>query len=1106
MEMENSLLQQMVTNQTTMLQQMQQMLNLQMVQQNSNNINSLPSSVSTPSTAVNPSDIASMQGGPVGMNPAINPFGMYANPNDMLAPGMQAPYPGAFFNMQGINQVAAQMAPISSEPAPIQPSNQGMMQQIASMHNAPLQFNPQANAKSALMQVISNYINVEAMRLSAQGRTNFAADQSYLMNQSFINSVGSAAPAMGIAGSIGAGLFTGGMAGGLIAGGLGGLAATYVTSEVVGGAQKALEYQDLLKRESYKIINPFESINEYGASGFKRPQIQEISKYLREIAPEKFLADEDIQGILGGALDNKLLKSVSDVESFKKKFSSLVDTVKQITLTMDQSIEEAMKFMGEMNRRGVATERMATVSAGIRNAASMMGVSASEMSSAILATTDQMVQGTFSDYATNATNVSRAMSAGALLYDRAKVKDEEIANYIANTGGAKEFSEQFAIKRAAALSQTDLSQMLVAASLERGSNGRTVVNQERFEDLMQSNASSDELIRMGRTQLQILSGNNPAMLSQLMQRLPSLINNLQSSEQNQLLDKLMSAFTRRGLTQEQALQELGIASNFPEAQAALQMKSLEQNNTDFFVAQQARLKLSSVYQSQDAGFLARVDQYYRENISVPLGNLGQSALDTFDNLMTDVGNRIQGTENQERGGSFLSVDEMNEAGSVFSEKAKQNRISAYANLRKGLEGTDGTSESLDIIDDITGSLNSESSYVSASNAIRKKQAEEEMTFSEFSRLQERGRDFSPNEIRDLISRRDAAKKRDPNSQAAQRLDYLIKQIKGEETFGQLLGLGLDGLTEQLSQGLDLVEGKFFDFFSDEMNSREFTDKNRQLFLESEERQTGLREQMVNMFATESFKNVDTNTLAGLIESGNVDAVKSKTNVPQAIALATQFQKEKAVQATVGEQAGANAIADEDVSNQALSMKELHKLAYSAKLYSTTEDAEDAFKDLSNLATDIIDDLREGNLTTTERDAKKLELDEEMKKIFSGYSESAMIKMSAALYEASDQNEKYDPKQFMKNGVFDKAAFEDTLISYLQTSGAADALTEGDAVNGKVSTAMNAHLAEFAKLTEMLQQEVAIMKNARNGVPIQVRHSTTQSAPATTAYPVGYFGP
>lgn len=114
-------------------------------------------------------------------------------------------------------------------------------------------------------------------------------------------------------------------------------------------------YSTFLQENASKFINSTETNNMTVNSGFTSTERKDLSKWLANINTKFFMSDDEINTILHDVTDAGLLKSVSDVETFKKKFTSLVDTVKKGAKMLNLSYEEMTQMISDLNKEGIKT-------------------------------------------------------------------------------------------------------------------------------------------------------------------------------------------------------------------------------------------------------------------------------------------------------------------------------------------------------------------------------------------------------------------------------------------------------------------------------------------------------------------------------------------------------------------------------------------------------------------------------------------------------------------------------------------------------------------------------------------------------------------------------
>lgn len=114
-------------------------------------------------------------------------------------------------------------------------------------------------------------------------------------------------------------------------------------------------YSTFLQENASKFINSSETNNRTVNSGFTSNERRDLSRWLANINTEFFMSDDEINTILHDVTDAGLMKSVSDVETFKKKFTSLVDTVKKGAKMLNTSYEEMTQMIADLNKEGIKT-------------------------------------------------------------------------------------------------------------------------------------------------------------------------------------------------------------------------------------------------------------------------------------------------------------------------------------------------------------------------------------------------------------------------------------------------------------------------------------------------------------------------------------------------------------------------------------------------------------------------------------------------------------------------------------------------------------------------------------------------------------------------------
>lgn len=520
-------------------------------------------------------------------------------------------------------------------------------------------------------QMANDFLNYTPTMQSRESQSDFLAQQTRLVQEGVLNtaqSIGQVGSfflpgglslahvaAMGKAGSLAAfGRAAGLAAGGLAVGTLTGIAVGGTIKTMADEARTAMNYEDTLRQKSYTFLNPFESTSELGGIGFSRAENQDVAKYLRHLGPEKFLDDQDIQQILNGSMDQKLLRSVTDVDSFKKKFSEIVDTVKHITVTMDQSIDEAMKFMGELSARGIGTNQMGFVAAQTKVASSMLGLNASQGAQLVLQTADSVTQGTSITPGIAAGTAANNMAISQMVYDNSATSNPSLHNFMTNSGGpaAMGATMEQNLRQFIGSLGTDKLVGFFGGGFRLNANGQFEVDPTKMQSLLSGN--------MSLSQLQQQSGNfvgslTTAQTYELMRRAPTLLQNFaQGSNEYRLLGatiKLMQQQTP-GLSPSEALSQVipGLDPSMADALVAQINMGTDPKVIESLQGEASRQELDAISISETPSPGQRIRAGWAGTFTKPIGDIGQNGMDSLSNKITDISKFISGIKDQPKVG------------------------------------------------------------------------------------------------------------------------------------------------------------------------------------------------------------------------------------------------------------------------------------------------------------------------------------------------------------------------------------------------------------------------------------------------------------------------
>lgn len=184
---------------------------------------------------------------------------------------------------------------------------------------------------------------------SMMSRDLIAMDHSGRIGQAVNSGIG----ALGSMGAtIGASALIGGLPG-LIAGmGIGagvGLWTEKASEEI----NKNTALKKYLYKNSSRFIDPYESNNDRGISGFSRKEAGDAANFVRTMNDEFYMKDEETMMLLQKYTEGGLLKDSKDLDTFKDKMKSLTKTVKEGALMLNETYDSIADLMAEMRKAGI---------------------------------------------------------------------------------------------------------------------------------------------------------------------------------------------------------------------------------------------------------------------------------------------------------------------------------------------------------------------------------------------------------------------------------------------------------------------------------------------------------------------------------------------------------------------------------------------------------------------------------------------------------------------------------------------------------------------------------------------------------------------------------
>lgn len=623
---------------------------------------------------------------------------------------------------------------------------------------------------------IEDAIAFNPSRMSKEQMSEHIAQRSQSIQESVVGTAGKGLEMAGLA----SGFFMGGLLPSLAVGGAVAGATAYVAGSMMDGVRDAHMYQDILRKDGYKAFNAFESTTEFGGLGINLDDQQELSGFLRDLSDDMFLEDAEMAQILQGGLDNKLLKSVTDIKSFKERMKKLTESVKEISITLNQTIDETIEFMGEMERRGVSMDRMSNMSAQFKIGASMTGTDASQFAAQAMSFTDAIVSGTSMD----AGNVMEGISANAYLVNAISEVSADgdgiIKQYIKNLGGETAVAGQVEQNSRAfmqsAAGQQQLLAMFAPAFVKDESTGRFNLDESRLREIASGGQDIRQLLDQSSQHFRSLTASDQDLLAQ---SAGQIFNQSTDSFDSLIaLKKMQEQFMADGnMSAETALVKMGVAQDY-NAAAVLNQTIIAGTNEDAitqFDARVAKEEMDSAARAKNPGIGTRFKYFFERNLANPLGDAGQWLGDVTGDISEDVQMTLAGIEE----GGIIGGDllpEFTESGlqSVFTEENSvynQTQKSIEQFNEFALENNLDTREFREMRSDHRGRL------IQQTGDIESKDFKEEFSYEQFEQFDKRF-DEGKATSADIATLREMLDSGNYDEDSRERLEYLVNRESG----------------------------------------------------------------------------------------------------------------------------------------------------------------------------------------------------------------------------------------------------------------------------------------------------------------------------------------
>ena len=243
------------------------------------------------------------------------------------------------------------------------------------------------------------------------------------------------------------GSVVGSLVGGAIGGAVGGSA-----FRLIDGSNQRIASNSIHKymmENSYRFMNPNQSGgfgNPTGA-GFGFKDSRQLSRDITLMSDDLNLNVKTLMDLTKSFSEGDLMKGVSSTKEFSKKFKDLTETAKSMAYLLNESVEDAGKFMSDLQLRGFDMSKLTNQTAKMKNLSQFLGKDVSQVTQTAIEYASGSVAGTNMNFTTALGNqtysstVMNAISDGYL-----KRGDKSYAapyNLIKNMGGPEAAANVF---------------------------------------------------------------------------------------------------------------------------------------------------------------------------------------------------------------------------------------------------------------------------------------------------------------------------------------------------------------------------------------------------------------------------------------------------------------------------------------------------------------------------------------------------------------------------------------------------------------------------------------------------------------------------------------
>jgi hypothetical protein len=194
------------------------------------------------------------------------------------------------------------------------------------------------------------------MGINNPGRSQMYADYAYNTGSDFGERVGGGlAGLMSTGGGLGVGAIMSKFLGVGILGSLGiGIGATAVAGSVMDAVGQRREINNFLEQSSFRYVGVGSAMADPRRGGMAVDARRQSVEMIRQMdIADPMMSTEDLTNILQQGTQKGMFIGTQNMDDFKKKFKDLTDSVKYVTRTLNQTLDEAMGTIKELKGIGI---------------------------------------------------------------------------------------------------------------------------------------------------------------------------------------------------------------------------------------------------------------------------------------------------------------------------------------------------------------------------------------------------------------------------------------------------------------------------------------------------------------------------------------------------------------------------------------------------------------------------------------------------------------------------------------------------------------------------------------------------------------------------------